>query len=435
MKHETFHYSSWQDVLSACTDFEPFLPYSENIKALFTPLAIGKHVSSNRVALQPMEGTDGALDGAPGELTKRRYIRFSEGGAGLIWFEAVASAPEVRASAHQLYLTDKNVDEFKKLVENIREAGIKKNGYAPVIVMQATNSGRYSKPNGYPEPLIAYNNPVLEDKPIDKSRILTDDQLKAYEEKFYDLARLAQVAGFDGMDVKCCHRYLANELFSAYTREGMYGGSFENRTRFIMNAYAAAQSAIKNPEFFLTSRMNAYDGFEYPWGFGVKEGCGIEPCMDEAIRLIGMITEKYNIPLINITIGNPYKNPHVNRPYDKGNYVPAEHPLFGESRMMKCVSEIQHAYPDLPVIGSAFTYLRGFSPNLAAGMIEGGHSQMAGFGRLAFAYPDFVNDLKNNGSIDPKKLCITCGQCANLLRAGIPAGCVVRDRDVYKPLS
>ncbi len=435
MKHETFHYSTWQEVLSACTDFDAFLPYSENTEALFKPLSIGAHTSQNRIAFQPMEGTDGTIDGAPGELTKRRYIRFAEGGAGLIWFEAVASAPEVRASAHQLYLTDKNIDAFKKLVEEIKNAGLKKNGYAPVVIMQATNSGRYSKPNGYPEPVIAYNNPVLEDTPIDDNRILSDDQLKAYEEKFADLSRLSQEAGFDGMDVKCCHRYLANELLSAYTREGMYGGCFENRTRFIMNAYAWAASEIKTPSFFLTSRLNAYDGFVYPWGFGVKDGDGITPNMDEAIRLISMIKEKYNIPLINITIGNPYKNPHVNRPYDRGNYVPDEHPLFGESRMMKCVSEIQNAHPDLPVIGSAFSYLRNFSPNLAAGMIEGGHCAMAGFGRLAFAYPDFVNDLKNNGCLDPKKVCIACGQCASLLRAGSPAGCVVRDREIYKPLS
>jgi len=435
MKHETFHYSSWQDVTEACRDFTPFLPYCENTDILFTPVKIGAFESANRFALQPMEGTDGLENGAPGEYTIRRYKRFAEGGAGLIWFEAVASAPEVRASAHQLMLTDANLDSYKKIVEDIKETGFRKNGFAPVVIMQATNSGRYSKPNGYPEPLIAYNNPVLEDTPIDKSRILSDDQLKAYEEKFYDMSRLSQEAGFDGMDVKCCHRYLACELLSAYTREGIYGGSFENRTRFILNAYEAAQSAIVKKDFFLTSRLNAFDGFPYPWGFGVKEGEGIEPCMDEAIKLIGIIKERFNIPVINITIGNPYKNPHVNRPYDKGNYVPEEHPLFGESRMMKCVSEIQNAFPELPVIGSAYTYLRQFSPNLAAGMIKEGHATMAGFGRLAFAYPDFVNDLKNNGALDPRKICITCGQCAQLLRAGSPAGCVVRDREIYKPLS
>ena len=162
--------------------------------------------------------------GAPDELTVRRYHRFAEAGPGLIWFEAVATVPEVRASAHQLRITEENVDSFRRLTEEIREICLKKNGYAPVIVMQATNSGRYSKPHGYPEPLIAYNCPPLEDTPLPKERILSDDDLRRYEAAYERAARLCQRAGFDGMDVKCCHRYLACELLSAYTRPGEYGG-------------------------------------------------------------------------------------------------------------------------------------------------------------------------------------------------------------------
>ena len=231
------------------------------------------------------------------------------------------------------------------------------------------------------------------------------------------------------MDVKCCHRYLACELLSAYTRPGEYGGSFENRTRFLKNCYRAAQAGLSSGEFFLTSRLNAYDGFPYPYGFGVREG-SLEPDMTEAIRLIRELEAEFHIPLINITMGNPYKNPHVNRPYDHGNYVPDEHPLEGVDRVMKGVSEIQHAV-DIPVLGSAFSYLRQFSTNLAAGMVAGGHAAMAGFGRMAFAYPDFVQDARKDGHIDPRRVCLTCGGCAKLLRAGTPAGCILRDREVY----
>ena len=183
-------------------------------------------------------------------------------------------------------------------------------------------------------------------------------------------------------------------------------------------------------DFFLTSRLNAYDGFPYPYGFGVKEG-SLEADMTEAIRLVGELQAEFRIPLIDITMGNPYKNPHVNRPYDHGNYVPDEHPIEGLGRVMKGVSEIQHAHPDLPVLGSAFSYLRQFAPNLAAGMVAGGHCAMAGFGRMAFAYPGFVQDLRRDGAIDKRRVCVTCGGCAVLLRAGTPAGCVVRDREVY----
>ena len=433
MAHTVFHYPSLADVHSEAEKLGVFLPLRQDTAPLFEPLAIGKHSVSNRIAFQPMEGTDGTEDGAPGEMTRRRYLRFAKGGPGLIWFEAVAAVPEARASAHQLRITEENLDAYKKLLDEIREASLKENGYAPLIVMQATHSGRYSKPRGYPEPLIAYHCPPLEDPLLPEDRIVSDDDLKRYEEAYARAAKLCQEAGFDGMDVKCCHRYLACELLSAYTRPGPYGGSFENRTRFLKNCYRAAQSAMAREGFFLTSRMNVYDGFPYPWGFGVNEKDGLKPDLSEPIRLIGELKAEFDIPVLNVTMGNPYKNPHVNRPYDRGNYVPDEHPLEGEGRMMAGVSEIQHALPDVPVIGSAFSYLRQWAGNLAAGMVSEGHCAMAGFGRMAFAYPDFIHDLKEKGLMDPKKVCVTCGGCAALLRAGTPAGCVVRDREAYKP--
>ena len=432
MEHAVFHYPTLESLQREAERLGAFLPVSSHISMLFRPLPIGSFSAANRIAFQPMEGTDGTEDGAPGEYTIRRYHRFAKGGPGLIWFEAVASVPEGRASAHQLYLTEKNADAFKRLTDEIREISLRENGYVPVLVMQATNSGRYSKPNGYPEPMIAYNCPPLEDAPLPGERIVSDDDLKRFEEAYSRMARLCQVAGFDGMDVKCCHRYLACELLSAYTRPGEYGGSYENRTRFLKNCYRAAKSAVRSESFFLTSRMNAYDGFPYPYGFGVHEKDGLKPDLTEPIRLIRELKTEFDIPLINVTMGNPYKNPHVNRPYDHGNYTPDEHPLEGESRMMRGLSDIQHAMPDLPVLGSAFSYLRQHAGNLAAGMVEGGHCAMAGFGRLAFADPGFVRELKDRGQIDPKHACVACGGCAALLRAGVPAGCVVRDREVYR---
>ena len=432
MLHAAFHYPTLDALKHEAENLGAFLPLSQEVHPLFEALNIGSLRANNRIAFQPMEGTDGTEDGAPGELTARRYLRFAKGGPGLIWFEAVATVPQARASAHQLWLTEKNVDAFKKLVDEIREASLKENGYAPLIVMQATNSGRYSKPHGYPEPLIAYNCPPLEDTPLSSDRIVSDDDLKRFEEAYVKTARLCQEAGFDGMDVKCCHRYLACELLSAYTRPGEYGGSYENRTRFLKNCYRAAKSAVTKKDFFLTSRLNVYDGFPYPYGFGVNAQDGLKPDLSQPIRLIGELKEEFHIPVINVTMGNPYKNPHVNRPYDRGNYVPDEHPLEGEGRMMAGVSEIQHALPQVPVIGSAFSYPRQWAGNLAAGMVAGGHCAMAGFGRLAFAYPDFIRDLRENGAMDPKKVCVTCGGCAVKLRAGTPAGCVIRDREVYQ---
>ena len=431
MKHVIFHYPTLKDVQLESDKINGFIPLKEDVSTLFEPLTISGKQAANRIAFQPMEGTDGTEDGAPGELTCRRYHRFAKAGPGLIWFEAVATLPEARASAHQLWLTDQNVDQYKRLLDEIREISLKENGYAPLIVMQATHSGRYSKPHGFPEPLIAYSCPPLEDKPLPPDWIVSDDDLHRFEEAYTHTAELCQKAGFDGMDVKCCHRYLACELLSAYTRPGAYGGSYENRTRFLKNCYRTAKSSIHQASFFLSSRMNVYDGFAYPYGFGVRTDGSLTPDLTEPIRLIRELKEEFEIPLINVTMGNPYKNPHVNRPYDHGNYVPDEHPLEGISRMMRGISEIQHALPDLPVLGSAFSYLRQHAGNLAAGMIAVGHCSMAGFGRMAFADPGFIQELRQEGQIRTGGVCVTCGGCAVLLRNGTPAGCVVRDREVY----
>ena len=432
MKHTTFHYPTLEDVRGESKKLNAFVPLADSVQALFTPLTLGKSQVANRIAFQPMEGTDGTESGAPDEKTIRRYARFAKAGPGLIWFEAVATLPEARASAHQLYLTEENVDVFKRLLDDIREISLKENGYAPLIVMQATHSGRYAKPHGFPEPLIAYPCPPLEDTPLPEDRIVTDDDLKRYEDAYAHTTTLCQQAGFDGMDVKCCHRYLACELLSAYTRPGMYGGSFENRTRFLKNCYRAAKSSISTPSFFLSSRLNIYDGFAYPYGFGVSETSGLSPDLTEPIQLIRELKAEFDIPLINVTMGNPYRNPHVNRPYDHGNYVPDEHPLEGIGRMMQGISDVQHALPDLPVLGSAFSYLRQHAGHLAAGMVENGYCAMTGFGRMAFACPEFVHGLREKGMIDAARTCVTCGGCAVLLRQGTPAGCVVRDREVYK---
>lgn len=427
-KHERFHYKTIAGLKQTAAELGITLPLSDDLSVLARPIDISGRTVPNRIAFQPMEGTDGTEDGSPGELTIRRYQRFAEGGAGLIWFEAVAVHERGRASAHQLMITDNNWEEYARLMNDMRERAMKANGYAPIIIMQTTVSGRYSKPTGKPAPRIMVNNPTLEDEPLPESCIVTDDELREYEEAYGRVAKLAERAGFDGIDVKGCHRYLVNETLSARTREGEYGGSFANRQRFIMNAYRAVKANVKRA--FVTSRLNVYDGFVYPYGFGVNERDGLTPDLAEPVELIKRLTDEMDIPMINVTIGNPYRNPHVNRPYDNGAYIPSEHPLVGVDRMMNCVGEVKRSVA-IPVMGSAFSYLRQHSAALAAGMIAEGRCDIAGFGRMAFAYPDFARDILTNGKLDNAKVCVTCGGCAALLRAGTPAGCVVRD-GVYK---
>ena len=435
MSHVTFRYPDRQALDRELTDLGLALPLQGDLSPLSRPLTVAGRTLPNRIAIQPMEGCDGTFPGAPGELTRRRYRRFAASGAALIWGEATAVVPEGRANPRQLMLTRENLEEFKRMTEEIRQISLKENGFEPLLVMQATHSGRYAKPEGIPAPLIAYNDPLFEgDRPIDESRILSDGYLAALPEKFAAAVALAAQAGFDGVDLKCCHRYLVSELLSAYTRRGKYGGSFENRTRLLRETVAAAQS-VRPAGLFLTCRLNLYDGFPYPYGFGVRPEEGLTPDLTEAKAIARWLATEGKMPLLNFTVGNPYVNPHVNRPYDRGGYIPPEHPLQGVARMMDCVAGVKRAVPEVPVIGSGFSYLRHLAPELAAGMVAAGGCDMAGFGREAFAYPDFARDILARGGMDRRKCCLTCGKCTELMRAGSTAGCAVRDpvyTEIYK---
>lgn len=409
------------------------LPLSENLSVLSQPLSLGGKTLHNRLAVQPMEGCDGTADGRPGEATLRRYRRFAAGGASLLWFEAVAVCREGRANPRQLWLTPETLDSFRRLTDEVREISVRENGWEPVLILQATHSGRYSKPDGTPAPLIAYHNPIFEkNAPIGDDRIVSDDYLKELEEAMGRTAALAERAGFDGMDVKSCHRYLGSELLSAWERPGAYGGSFENRTRFLRNSLKKAAQATGG-DFLVTSRLNVYDGFPWPYGFGVSPDGGLAPDLSEPVRLASILARECGVKLLDVTIGNPYVNPHVNRPANHYPYACEESPLEGVARMMRCVSEIQRAVPELAVAASGLSYPGALSPYLAAGGVEQGCFAVAGFGRMAFAYPDFARDVLEKGALDPKRCCVACGKCSELMRAGSIAGCVVRDAAYYLP--
>ena len=409
------------------------LPYSDDTSVLMEKITIGNKTIENRLCCQAMEGCDGTPGGSPDELTKRRYERFSKGGAGLIWFEATACQEDGRANPRQLWLKEENLDDFKRIVENMKETGLKENGFEPIIIMQNTHSGRYSKPHGTPAPLIAYNNPIFEgENPIDKSRILSDEALDKIGEAMVKNSALAEKAGFDGVDIKCCHRYLDSELLSAFERDGRYGGSLENRTRLLRESVKGSIEATSS-DFIVSSRLNVYDGFPYPYGFGVSKDGGTDFDPTEPIWLIN---ELYNmgVRVLNISMGNPYFNPHVNRPFAMGGYSPEEHPLVGVSRMLEGIKTLKKNIPDMKFISSGLSYLGVAAPNVCAAFIKDGGFDICGFGRQIFAYPEFAKDIKTCGELSKDKICIACSKCTEIMRSGGTTGCVIRDRDVYMPI-
>lgn len=406
------------------------IPFSENLSILGKACEIGDTGIRlrNAIATHPMEGFDGTADGSPDVLTERRYMRFAASGTGLIWFEATAVREDGRTSPRQLWLHEKNADDFARLVEKIHE----RSGGVPVI-LQLTHSGRYSKPQGKPAPVIACHNPVLNKSfPIAADYpVISDDDLDALEDQFQKTARLARNAGFDGVDVKACHRYLIGELLSAYTRGGKHGGSYENRTRLFRSIVRNIRSEFGRT-FAVGSRLGIYDSIEYPYGFGTDRDNYLIPDLSEPLRLVGDLYTD-GLRIINITMGTPYHNPHINRPYNSGGYVPPEHPLTGVDRLIKYAGILQKTYPDITFIGTGYSYLGSAAPYAAAGAVENGLITAVGFGRMSFAYDTLANDILN-GTFSSEKVCIACGKCSEIMRAGGTTGCPVRDAGIYMPV-
>ncbi|MDI9470178.1 MAG: flavin oxidoreductase/NADH oxidase [Bacillota bacterium] len=426
-------YQDLDALRAALAELELDLPLREDLSVLATPLVIGHRRAANRLAVQPMEGCDGTEDGRPGELTIRRYRRFAAGGAGLIWFEATAVREDGRANARQLLLTRETLDSYRELVADIRRSAREAGGPDPLIILQATHSGRYSKPGGIAAPRIAYHHPIFEaEKRLPDSAIMSDGELDDLLPFYGEATRLAAEAGFDGIDIKACHRYLISELLSAFERPGRYGGSFENRTRFLREAIRLANAAAP-AGFLVASRINLYDGYPWPCGWGVApEPAGsVDPDLTEPNRLIRELYDDFGVRLLNLTIGNPYSNPHVNRPFSGGPYDPPEHPLAGIRRHVSCAQALRRAVPEMRTVLSGISWLRSFAPLLAAGVVADDVVDFAGFGRLAFANPSFAREILTDGRIDRRRVCVACSRCSQLMRAGSVAGCPIHDREIY----
>ncbi len=433
-KHEKFRFKSADELRAKSRELGIELPWSDSVDLLLQPAVIQGIRVPNRLTVQPMEGFDSDENGMPGELAFRRYGRYAAGGSGMIWFEAASVLADGRSNPHQLMITDETLDQFKKLTQHIRNIAAEKYGpdHRPFLVLQLTHSGRYSKPGGDFQAKIFSDNPILgvphTRQPIPDTRhpipiFYSDSDIDAVKAAYIHGVELAELAGFDAVDVKACHGYLLHEMLYAFDRsDSRYGGSFENRTSFLREVLNTPSKIIK------AVRLSGFDLIPYPNGFGMKNDGSdvIDPL--EVKKLISEFAPI--VPLWNITAGVPRLAAHVGRPYDRGAFnapPPDEHPLIGIERLIRITGELQRAFPGLSFVGTGYSWLRQYFPNVGAGILEKKMATFIGLGRSSFAYPDAPLDLMNHGKLDPKKNCITCSKCTEFMRLNVPAGCGVRD--------
>ena len=447
------------DFLSYVDELGVSIPFDKEVESgadavLNQPIQFQGRTIGNRFCVLPMEGWDGTEEGFPSELTKRRWRFFGLSGCKLIWGgEACAVCHEGKGNPRQLVINEQTVSEIgylREILKKSHEERYKSNDL--LIGLQLTHSGRFCRPNNRTmEPKIVYNHPILDKRaglPEDHP-CLTDDRINEIIEHFVNAALLAEQAGFDFVDIKHCHGYLGHEFLSAHTRQGPYGGSFEHRTRFLRDIISGIQARSKT--LMIAVRISIFDFIpfrksekgigepvvfdgNYPFAFG-GDGTGFGVDLTETIQLLDLLS-KMGINLVCATAGSPYCNPHIQRPAmypPSDGYLPPEDPLVGVSRLIKNCAELKRKRPRMLFVGSGYTYLQEWIPNVAQSVIRSGLADFVGLGRMMLSYPEIVADILSGRPLDKKRICRTFSDCTTAPRHGLVSGCYALD-DFYKKL-
>jgi len=381
---------------------------------LASAIKIGNRLAPNRIVNQPMECNDADEAGNPSELTFGRYRKLAEGGAGIIFLEALTITQESRARKNQLGIYEKTAPMLARLVKETKGVNPK-----PLFLFQITHSGQQSEA-GFSRRVSVY--PI----PGQQTQILTEEELEKIGDDFAKAARIAQQVGADGIDFKQCHGYLCAEMLRPInTRQDRFGGSFENRTRFFRETMEKIKKAVGASSFLVGARFSVYEGI--PGGFGTSGPAEVIEDLSEPLALVRMM-EKAGVDYINVSGGVPAITPEIVRP--SKNFPEGTYRHFGLSRAMK--REVK-----VPIIGAGYTYLRDGKNNLkepdpekksflyfAEKNLREGVCDMVGIGRQSLADPLFAGKMLTGRSAEVN-YCIACGSCSRLLGAQAQAGCPI----------
>ena len=432
---------------------------------LAQPIDVAGRRLGNRWVIHPMEGWDGEADGRVSELVRRRWRNYALSGAKWIWGgEAMAVLPEARANPRQLAINESTEESLKSLHDDLLETHRAAFGSADDLLtgFQLTHSGRFSRPTqAGPAPKILYRHPLLDRKfgLADDHPILTDDEIKRIIDRFIAAGRIAERCGAEFVDVKHCHGYLGHEFLSAVTRPGPYGGSFENRTRFLREVVAGIRAATARLKIGV--RLSAFDfvpfrpdpnhsggkklgvgvpddfagALPYRHGFGADANNPVEYDLTDTVRFIELL-ERLDIRMLNVTAGSPYYNPHVLRPAlfpPSDGYQPPEDPLVGCARHIQAAAELKKRFPNMILVGTGYTYFQEFLPHVAQWAVRSGQVDTVGLGRMVVACPTFPADVLRAGVVRSKRICRTFSDCTTGPRNGLVSGCYPLD-PFYKKL-
>jgi NADPH2 dehydrogenase len=273
----------------------------------------------------------------------------------------------------------------------------------------------------------------------------TDAELDLLIEDFVRAAATAARAGFAFVDIKHCHGYLGHEMLTAVDRDGAYGGTFEHRTAFLRRVVEGIRRDV--PGLGVGVRLSAFDAVPYRGkdgddvgspeiesggyrhAFGLLENGEFLPALDAARAFLRM-AESIGVRWICLTAGSPYYNPHIQRPAlfpPSDGYLPPEDPLVGVARQIAVVAQLKREFPQLAIVGSGYSYLQEWLPNVAQAVVREGGVDFVGLGRMVLSYPEFAADVLAGRPIRRPLICRTFSDCTSGPRNGLVSGCFPLD--------
>jgi len=351
---------------------------------LLAPLDLGFTTLKNRVLMGSMHT---GLEEAPNGFEKMAafYAERAAGGVGLIVTGGVGPNEEGRVADGASMLVDEaEVPHHRLVTDAVHAAGGK-------IAMQILHTGRYS----YQEKLVA-PSPITAPINFYTPRELSEDDILRTIADFARCAKLAQDAGYDGVEVMGSEGYLLNQFIVRHTnkRTDEWGGAFENRIRFPLAVLRAVRAAV-GPEFIIIYRLSMLDL--------VHDGSS----WDEVVQLAREV-EKAGATIINTGIGwHEARVPTIATSVPRAGFAWVTHRLMGEV--------------SIPLI----TTNRINDPAVAEQVLADGCADMVSMARPFLADPAFVNKAAA-GRAETINTCIGCNQaCLDHIFQGKLTSCLV----------
>lgn len=231
---------------------------------IFSPLTLQSGaVLPNRLCKAAMEENMAEAGQVPGEALFTLYSEWAKGGAGLILTGNVMVDPKALTGPGGVVLEPGSLtdDDNRKRFERWAKSGKSGGGK---LVMQISHPGRQVYATMGTEGISASVTKVTMEGPGDKmfapSRAMTSDEILGMIKRFADTAHMAERAGFDGVEIHAAHGYLVAQFLSPLTnlREDKWGGSLENRARFLLEIVRAVRARVE-PGFIVGVKLNSAD--------------------------------------------------------------------------------------------------------------------------------------------------------------------------------